>query len=348
MSGRVLIVAGGTGGHVFPALCLYKKLQKCRVDFGTDRRGATYLDKDLVPVLVQNINTSCRLRLYLSLLYNIAGALIFLLKNKYDIVIGFGGYPSIPLTLSAQILGIRTIVHEQNAVVGKANKLLLRFAFRIVTSFKNTKGLRENKKIVHIGNPTRFEDIYDDANIRRDDSFTILIFGGSQGARIFSDNVADAVCSVSHSRRIGVIHQCPTLEIERTKRKYNEYNINHVIAPFFHDMAGPYQKADLVISRSGASSVFEIIGFKKPAILIPYANSINGDQMENAKFLESKGAAILMEEGDGLKTGIENALVDLIDNRSKLEGASRKLKELYTPRIADLFRELLESCLPSR
>jgi UDP-N-acetylglucosamine--N-acetylmuramyl-(pentapeptide) pyrophosphoryl-undecaprenol N-acetylglucosamine transferase len=347
ISKRILIVAGGTGGHVFPAVCVFKKLAGLHVEFATDKRGSAYLDESLSPVVVQNIDTSSRLRLYLSLLLNIAKSIIFFAKNRYDVVVGFGGYPSIPLVLSAKLFGIRTVIHEQNAVIGKANRLLSKFAFKVITSFANTKYVNASHKTLYIGNPTRFENAYDCSAVKKsDDVFTILIFGGSQGARVFSDCVADALCEIAKSRRIKVFHQCRRDEIDKTRKKYGEADVDHVVEPFFHDMQEMYAKSDVVISRSGASSIFEMIGFKKPAILIPYEKSINGDQMENAKFLEDNKAAILLRESEHLRDNVLKNLIDLIDDRSKLYEIADNLESLYKPNITELFAEALKNCLP--
>jgi UDP-N-acetylglucosamine--N-acetylmuramyl-(pentapeptide) pyrophosphoryl-undecaprenol N-acetylglucosamine transferase len=348
VSQKILIIAGGTGGHVFPAICIFKRLANdYHVDFATDRRGLVYLEKSIKPVIVQDIDTSSRLKLYISLLINIAKSIVFTAKNKYDLVIGFGGYPSIPLVISYKLFKSRIIIHEQNAVIGKANKLLSKLAFKIITSFTNTKCIENCKKIIHIGNPTRFENVYDINTPREsDDEFAILVFGGSQGARVFSEDVADALCEVAKSRRIAVYHQCTRLEIEKTKKKYTDADVDHVVEPFFDNMSEMYKKSDIVIARSGASSIFEIIGFRKPAILIPYLKSINGDQMENAKFLQDNGAAILLKENEQLRDNVYKILMNFIDNKTKLDGLAKNLNKLYRPNVTELLVECLKNCLP--
>ncbi|MDR0630694.1 MAG: glycosyltransferase, partial [Holosporales bacterium] len=219
MTKRILIAAGGTGGHVFPASCLAHALKKNEITFATDQRGIKYINS-FNQVIIQNIKTTPRTMLYASLLINTLKSFIYLIKNRQNIVIGFGGYASIPFLIAAQSLGIKTVIHEQNAIIGKANKLLSKFAFKIVTSFENTKGLSPSNKIHHIGNPTRFEAEYNIKNTKQNDIFTILIFGGSQGASDFSNDVADAICKISKEHKIKVYHQCPAEELDKTTNKY--------------------------------------------------------------------------------------------------------------------------------
>ena len=147
---KIIIAAGGTGGHVFPALCLARELKNNghNVMFATDKRGLKYLSEFRTNAIIQKINTSSRLKLYFSLVINILFCLFRIMRIKPDLVIGFGGYPSVPFVFAAQILKVKTVIHEQNAIIGKANKLLSKMADLVVTSFTETKGLQRSKKVL--------------------------------------------------------------------------------------------------------------------------------------------------------------------------------------------------------
>ena len=344
MGKKIIIAAGGTGGHVFPAICVANALKTkgCDVRFSTDRRGMKYLGIYENSAIIQIVNTSSRARLYASLLKNTLKSFFKLLKNRPDCVIGFGGYPSVPYVLAAQILGIKTIIHEQNAVVGKANKLLSKLANRVIMSFEKVKGLPVSSKTVYIGNPTRFEDEYCIPNHEKndeDDVFGILVFGGSQGAKVFSDEITDAICNISKLKRLSIYQQARQEDIEKIKQKYSNAGVECVVSGFFHNMNEVYKNVDLVVSRSGASSVFEIIGFRKPSILVPYTKSINDDQEENAKFLERNGASIIVDENNISMSGVFNIIKSLIEDKIKLEDMEKSLENLFVPHITSKIAE---------
>ena len=343
MKKNIIIAAGGTGGHVFPAICVANELQNqgfC-VRFATDLRGTKYLGNFKDNAIIQNINTSSRLKLYISLSVNILKSLIYLLKKRPSMVIGFGGYPSVPFVFASQIIKIKTVIHEQNAVIGKANKLLSKMANIIITSFKNVKNLKNTEKVFYVGNPTRYEKIYKNVKTPDNKIFNILIFGGSQGASIFSDEIADSICEVSKKHKVKIFQQGRVSDLEKIKQKYDEAKIENIVSDFFENIDDIYQKSDLIISRSGASSLFEIIGFKKPSILIPYKKSINGDQEENAKFLKDSEAAIIIDETKISVEEVSNIIDNLIVNPNELIKISQNIKKLKIENVTKKFIDLI-------
>jgi UDP-N-acetylglucosamine--N-acetylmuramyl-(pentapeptide) pyrophosphoryl-undecaprenol N-acetylglucosamine transferase len=323
----VVIAAGGTGGHVFPAVYLAKALLNAgiRVTFCTDKRGAAYVGDLACQVIEQCIVTSPRNLMYISLAVNTIMRVWTLFRLRPQVVVGFGGYPSVPFVLAAQVLGIKTIIHEQNAVIGLANRLLSKMATKVLTSFPKTSGMRHSEKAICVGNPTRFEDRYDDVKQSHNEVFTILIFGGSQGAALFAQAIPPVICDLVESHAIRVFHQCRAESVNSVRQVYVSHGIDHLVDSFFDNIDELYEQADLVIARAGASTVFEIIGFQKPSILIPFKNSINGDQEANAEFLRSSGAAIVIDESEDLKAALMTMLVDIINNRSKLATLSAAL-----------------------
>ncbi|MDR1289116.1 MAG: undecaprenyldiphospho-muramoylpentapeptide beta-N-acetylglucosaminyltransferase [Holosporales bacterium] len=352
---RIAIVAGGTGGHVFPALCVAEHLilEGNDVIFVTDLRGNRYLESFRGgKKIVQNIDTSTRIRLYGSLFLYTIRSIISMLLSRVDCVVGFGGYPSIPFVLAAQILRIKTIIHEQNATLGKANRVLSVVARKVLTSFPDTKNLNKasDKKNITTGNPTRFDKEICKTSSREkkySDVFTILIIGGSQGARIFSGSVADTICDISEKYKLRVIAQCRPDDVKILEEKYEAAGIEHKISPFFEDIGELYDEADLVISRAGASSIFEIIHFQKPAILIPFPYSINGDQMANAQFLGDRGAAIVIEEDYIDRQNLAKHLEHIINDPAVRGKMSQKLGLLRTPEPTKKIAEIIIAPLPN-
>lgn len=336
MKGRIIVVAGGTAGHVYPALSISDELlNRFDILFVTDKRGEKYIGKYREKAIIQNINTKNRFCLYISIALNTLKSLCFLIKNRPHCVVGFGGYPSIPFVLAAQLLRIKTIIHEQNAVIGLANKLLSKMATKTLFSFEK------------YGNPTRFEDIYDDFNYSPSPKprFRILVLGGSQGSKIITKNVSESLCALPEKIRhnVFVYHQSRPEDIDFVKKMYAKGQISHEIRSFFNDMGKIYQNVDLVISRSGASTIFEIIGFKVPALLIPFENSINGDQAANAKILEKIGAAKVFSERNLEK--LTETIQELYDNRDILVGMSRAAQALYRSKITKMIAETISSCV---
>lgn len=333
---KIAIVAGGTGGHVFPALSLANKLieNKFNVLFVTDPRGAKYINGFAGKVLIQNVKTSSRFRLYVSLLVNIITNIFTMPKHRADLAIGFGGYPSVPFLIASKIWFGKIAIHEQNAVAGKANKLLSRFTKRIFKSFEQTKGLPSAGPRL-TGCPTRFESCYEAFSYgpkKNDDLFKILIVGGSQGSVVFSGVVLDAV---SELNGIYVYHQCRPESLEHVSSAYLRNNVSNKTASFFTDIDSIYKDVDLVISRSGASTVFELVGFKLPSILIPFKKSINGDQLENAKRLAACGGAVVLDEDTLSKDVLLEAISELLRNKDLLKQMSENTRQLYISHSTD-------------
>jgi UDP-N-acetylglucosamine--N-acetylmuramyl-(pentapeptide) pyrophosphoryl-undecaprenol N-acetylglucosamine transferase len=343
----VVVAAGGTGGHVFPAICVARELSKSKfnVVFATDQRGKRYLDEFESTAVVQKINTSSRLFLYISVLLNIFRAAVYLLRKRVKLVVGFGGYPSVPFVFAAQLLGIKTIIHEQNAVIGRANKLLAKMSTKVITSFDVVKNLSPTKNVLFIGNPTRYEREYAFQKQPDNKIFTILVFGGSQGAEFFSKDVVFAICEMAKTFSIKVIQQARNEDIQKIQMAYDACGMEYFADTFFENIDTMYKRSDLVISRSGASTIFELIGFQKPSILIPYPGSANGDQMENAKFLANRGASVVINEADASVGSLKKAIQCLIENRMSLHTMSKNLKKLYIKNTTKKFAKIIDKTL---
>ncbi|MBR1944527.1 MAG: UDP-N-acetylglucosamine--N-acetylmuramyl-(pentapeptide) pyrophosphoryl-undecaprenol N-acetylglucosamine transferase [Alphaproteobacteria bacterium] len=355
MKEHIIIAAGGTGGHVFPALCLAKALanKNYQVEFIVDKRGSKYLSNiknNNIKINIQNINNRSRIILYISVIKNIILNVFSFIFNRPKYIIGFGGYPSFAPVFAGQILRLKNAIHEQNAVVGYANGVLSKYTNTIFTSFYNTIGIKYHNKIACTGNPTRYDDIY--CNIpeytpNNNKIFTILIFGGSQGAAIFSDIVTKTICKLSNKYKLKVYQQARQEDIDNINKLYSKCNVEYYVASFFDNINELYMIADLVISRAGASSIFEIIGFKKASILIPYSKSINGDQIANATYLGQKEAAIVFSDTIVTIDILYNKIEHFINNQQELQIMSRNLSKMNltnnTQNLLDLIDNILKS-----
>ena len=320
---HVVLASGGTGGHLFPAESLARKLldKDCEVTMITDSRGKVFENLS-GQVHVQSIRAAtmkpglpAKIKAMMNIGIGILQASFFLIKKRPDVVIGFGGYPSFPTVFAAQKLGIKTILHEQNAVLGKANAWLAPGAKVIATSLPDVGGLsdKDKSKAVLTGNPVRAEICeYRDAPYtapKEDGVLNIFVLGGSQGAQIFSEIIPTAMEKLPDSLkpRINLVQQCRADDIEAVRSRYKRIGIEAELESFFSDVPGRLNKCHLYIGRSGASSVAELAVIGRPAIFIPLM--INPDQKANADAIADAGGGwVMLQEGftpEALVTRIE-------------------------------------------
>lgn len=334
-----LLASGGTGGHLFPALSLGEELksQGRKVYLVTDNRANSLNQTNCFEeVFVRPIKRRApligKIRLYFSLFWQTVYCYSLYRRLRPTIVIGFGGYPSVPPLLAAQLSGIPTVIHEQNAVLGRANRLLAKRAFRIATSFPVTKGVL-TKNTTFTGNPVRREILslkntpYSAPSST--DPFHILVIGGSQGAKIFSEIIPQTLIHLplDLQRRL-VIHQQARPEyLDKTKSIYRQSLLDVEIQSFFKNIDELYSKAHLVIARSGASTVAELAIAGRPAILVPYAASIEGDQWYNAQFFSQNGAAWVFREQEFTPESLSKMLINLMNDPQSLLGAARAMRQ---------------------
>ena len=306
-----LIATGGTGGHIFPALSLAKNLIKKNYDIilTTDKRGLNYLgDTSQInlkkitssPLVKKNILTL--IQSILIICYSTLKSLFLLSLNRPHIIIGMGGYSSFPVCIAAAILKIKFIIYENNLIIGRANKYLLNFAEKIFVSYKDLEGIGEKnlKKIIVVGNIIREEiiqlNLYDDLKNKLD-TINILVLGGSQGAKIFAEKLPKVFKDLKESGiSLRVYQQCQLNQKNDLSKFYKNENIKFEIFSFTDKISDYYIKSNLVITRSGASALGELINVKIPLIAIPLPTSADNHQYKNAKFYEKKGMCFLLEE----------------------------------------------------
>ena len=310
----VLLAAGGTGGHLFPAEALAKALQRrgVMVDLATDRRAAAYAGRfpaRKVHVLPSDtLRGRNPLRLALTLLvlgYGILRAVFLLLRLRPAAVVGFGGYPTIPPLLAATWRRVPTVIHDSNAVIGRANRMLAPRVTAIATTFA---GVLDGEpllaaKATHTGNPVR-PAVTQAAAVSYKvpgpaGPLRLLVFGGSQGARIMADIVPSALAQLDPVVRLEleIVQQAREEDIERVNAAYDSAGVvGAEVAPFFADLPARIAKAHLVVSRSGASTVAELAAIGRPAILVPLPHALDQDQLANANVLAKAGGAILLTQ----------------------------------------------------
>lgn len=313
--GGVLVAAGGTGGHLFPAEALAAALAKRDVSVGllTDARAARHAGA-FPPEVVHIIpSATIRGRNPLSLAktgtllsYGLLKAWMILPGLKPAAVVGFGGYPTIPPLLAASLRGIPTLIHEQNAVMGRANRFLAPRVRAIATGFagvlKNNPALAG--KATHTGNPVRpaviavaaqpYPALTDGGTLR------ILVFGGSQGARVMADVVPLAIEKLEPSlrTRLSIVQQARDEDLPRVRDIYTRLQVSAEAAPFFKDLPVRMAASHLVVSRSGASTVAELSAIGRPGILVPLPHALDQDQRANAGVLMDAGGAVRIDQAD--------------------------------------------------
>lgn len=346
---KVLIASGGTGGHVIPALALADKLLERGIEviFATDNRGIVYI-KDRPGMITKVIRAGTirkePIRLIKDMISMMVGILqSFDLMRDYhpDVVIGFGGYPCFPPVFTAQILGIPSMLHEQNAVMGKANRCLAKMCMRVALSFPNFTGLDDRLKArtVVTGRPVSagIDALWDHAYTPPEENgpFHLLILGGSQGTAVLSTFIPHVLAELpaSYRARLHVVHQILQKDLDSVRTLYDQSGITAVTGPFIENIPDHLAKSHLFMGRSGAM-VTEICVAGLPAIYIPYPHHKDQQQLKNAQVQGQAGGAIIIDERTITKEEIASAIMDLMDNPQKLAAMAKGAKSCGYPYAA--------------
>ena len=304
---KIFVVAGGTGGHLFPAIRLTEELCQrhiAEVIFVTSSRKqdiANLQDKGILFFTLPIVGFQIRGFWYVSsfivrLIFGTMKSLFLLLRCRPSVVIGFGGYVTGPIVLLAAMLNIKTIIHEQNVYPGRANKILSRFVDKIAINFPETKKYLKGMahKVIVSGNPLR-------KSLKRgkktNTGFTILTMGGSQGSHALNRLVPEALGLISGDKKkvIDVIHIAGNKEKDDVTKAYHDRKVRNRVFSFTDEIGRLYNESDFVIARAGATTVSELLYLGKPSILIPYPHA-GAHQRLNAKILSDAGIAVLLEE----------------------------------------------------
>ncbi|KAE9629576.1 UDP-N-acetylglucosamine--N-acetylmuramyl-(pentapeptide) pyrophosphoryl-undecaprenol N-acetylglucosamine transferase [Parasedimentitalea maritima] len=306
----LLMAAGGTGGHMFPAQALAEAMLKrgWRVKLSTDARGARYTGGFPHSTEITEVSSATFARggvlakamVGPKIVGGVLSMVMQMRRDRPDAVIGFGGYPSIPALGAATLMGLPRMIHEQNGVLGRVNKLFAKRVAGVACGVWPTD-LPDDALGEHVGNPVRGA-VLERAGAAYippgDYPMSILVMGGSQGARVLSDVVPGAISALPENIRqhLRVSHQARDEDGERVTAFYAEHGIDADVQPFFHDVPTLMSEAQLVISRAGASSLADISVIGRPSVLIPFAAAVGDHQTANARGLIDAGGAIVIPE----------------------------------------------------
>ncbi|WP_370196503.1 undecaprenyldiphospho-muramoylpentapeptide beta-N-acetylglucosaminyltransferase [Aurantimonas sp.] len=355
----ILLSAGGTGGHLFPAEALAHELvaRGHDVHLVTDDRAGRFADrfpvKEIHRVRSATFASKNPVKVFSALWtlwrgFREAGALIREIRPA--VVVGFGGYPTVPPLMAAQRAGRPTMIHEQNAVMGRANKFLAPRVDRIAAGIPQGKADPAIvSKITVTGNPVRPAVILAARQAYRpaeaDAPFNLVVFGGSQGAQFFSQVMPKAIAHLPEAlrRRLVVTQQARAEDEETVRRFYEAEGIPATVAPFFSDMAERIGAAHLVISRSGASTVSEIAVVGRPAILVPYPYALDHDQAANAARLEAEGGALVEPQAQLTPERLAGLVAGIAGDPAKAAAMAAAARATGIPDAAELLADLVES-----
>jgi UDP-N-acetylglucosamine--N-acetylmuramyl-(pentapeptide) pyrophosphoryl-undecaprenol N-acetylglucosamine transferase len=350
---RVFICGGGTGGHLYPALAISQKLKEkepgLEVIFIGSQRSvekeimAKYGEKFIGLKVAGLKGRGWRAVLSLALIpVAILKSFYLLFKYRPDLVIGVGGYSSGPVVLASWLLRKPRIILEQNVRPGFTNRLLRYFVPRVITAFEATLPFFGQKGIF-LGNPVRPE-FYILERRKQRSPFTLLIFGGSQGSHFLNQLLAETLPFLEPVKdKIHIIHQTGSQDHSWVKKVYLDHSFNSAeVEPFFFEMPAKFRQADLLICRSGATSLAEIIASCRAAVLIPFAQAAENHQYWNAYELFSRGAALMMTENEARPEKLAGIILDYLEHPEKLDSMEARLAQL---RVSEPEEKIASLCL---
>ena len=352
----VLVAAGGTGGHLFPAQALSHALvaRGARVRLATDERALKYggdFPAEAIYEIASATPTSgglaAKARAALTLGKGVVEAYGLLGRIKPRVVVAFGGYPTVPPALAASLRGIPLVLHEQNAVMGRANRFLARRAKIIACGFPTLDGLPDDlrDRVAQVGNPVR-PAVLEAAGLAypdfADGRLRLLVTGGSQGARIMSDVVPAAVGLLAPEQRarLVIVQQARGEDLVRVEEAYRRLGVAFEAAPFFADLPLRMAQSHLVLGRSGASTVSELAVIGRPSILVPFPHALDADQAANAAHLAKTGAAEVMRQTGFTPEWLAERLAQALSQPKDLTRRAQAAKSAGIPDAAERLADL--------
>ena len=328
-----IIAGGGTGGHLFPGIAVARELERrfegAAILFvvGRKRMESEILSRygyQVSSIHVEGLKGRGwrkGLAVLVKLPKGLFQSISIIKKFCPDLVLGVGGYSAGPMCLAAKLKGIPTAIHEQNSFPGLTNRLLSRFVDHVFISFEESRPHFKGDKIILTGNPVR-QELFSGGGVRPQsgEDFTILVVGGSQGARAINEAFTEALAHLrSRGKDPEVIHQAGELDYGRVVEGYRKMGLKGEVVPFIKEMSRAYNRADLVISRAGATTISELAVLGKPSILIPYPYAANQHQEVNARGLVQAGGAVMILQEDMSGEGLAQVLERYMDDRSALD-----------------------------
>ncbi|MBM4127036.1 MAG: undecaprenyldiphospho-muramoylpentapeptide beta-N-acetylglucosaminyltransferase [Nitrospira sp.] len=354
----IVIAAGGTGGHLYPAVALAREFQRrnssSRILFvGTERgieskvlahEGFELLLITAKPVMGKGVVSV--LQGLLSVPVGLWQSLCILRKHRADLVIGVGGYTSPTMLVAAALRGIRRVILEPNAYPGMANKAVAPFAQRIFLAFDSAADLFDRSKVRVVGTPVRQEFLAlsepNEATTSGGSCVHLLIFGGSQGAKAINSAVLDGLVALTaRLPHLAITHQTGEADYRRVQEVYEKLGVRAKVTPYLYDMPTVLRSADLVVARAGAMTIAELTACGKPAILIPLPTAIYDHQMKNARAMEAAGGAIVLPQADLTGSTLSDSITAMVQDPSRLQTMSAKSRAM---RRIDAGKAIVREC----
>lgn len=352
---RVIIAGGGTGGHLFPGISVARELERrCKgadILFVVGRRR---IESELLTdhgyrakaIDVEGLKGR-GWKKGISVVFKLPGSLIeslaIIREFSPRLVLGMGGYSAGPMCLAARLMRIPTAIHEQNSYPGLTNRMLSRIVDRVFISFEESRAYLKAKSITLTGNPVRKELFSErDKPSEKTNAFTILVVGGSQGAKAINEVFAEALAKLNaEGRNPNVIHQTGPLDHERAVQDYRKRGLKAALFPFIREMTAAYQQADLVVSRAGATTIFELAALGKPSILVPYPYATNQHQEMNARSLVQAGGAEMIHQSELTAARLSKLLVQYMEQPSALREMAKRAQEMGRPHAVKVIADHL-------
>jgi len=351
---RFLMMAGGTGGHVFPALATARALQEKGHEVfwlgsagGMEERLIGETDIPLSLIHISGLRGKGKLALLLApfrLMRGLGEAFSVVRKIRPDCVVGMGGFVTGPGGVAAWLNRIPLVVHEQNAVAGMTNRILVRFAETVLEAFPGSFGARVVTRCT--GNPVRQDlaelAVPEERMADREGPLRLLVVGGSLGAQVFNQQVPEALAKLAEGDRPVVRHQCGEKNVEAARNAYEHQGVEASVEPFIRDMAEAYSWADLVVCRSGALTVSELCVAGLGAILVPFPHAVDDHQTMNGQQMVNAQAAVLVPQSKLNPESLAETLRDMVRDRSRVLNMAKAARSLARP---DATERVVNYCL---
>jgi UDP-N-acetylglucosamine--N-acetylmuramyl-(pentapeptide) pyrophosphoryl-undecaprenol N-acetylglucosamine transferase len=337
---KLMVCAGGTGGHIFPGIAVAEaflaqsgenKVVFVGTESGLEKRivpeqGFRLLFISAKPFLGKGLLQKAATPF--GLVRTILQAMALIRSERPDAILGMGAFTSFPVVIAGRLMNVPCFLHEQNVYPGLSNRLLAPYVAAVFISFDASRNYVRGKKIIHTGNPVR-RDIRIDKGQSDKAFFDIFVFGGSRGARSINEAVLLLLPHLESYKNARVYHQTGNEDYDRVKKAYNGTGIVHDVFPFTKEMGKYYTLASVVIARAGASTIFELSYFGKPAILVPYPFAAGGHQSKNAEYVEKKGGGLVIENAKLSGDALNRLLDQLRQDPERLAEMGRRMGEIY-------------------
>jgi len=359
MSKKIIFSAGGTGGHIFPAINLMKHFfeRGYEVLLVTDKRGSSFIKQyskfksyKLRAGTLTNKNFLNKIFSIIIIFYSLVQSIIILKKEKADLIIGFGGYVSFPISFASKFFNLPLVIYESNMVLGRTNKFLLSFAKKIFLAKEIKKNFPEKyKNKVDIVGTIIDKNIINHLNFEKErnkENFTILVLGGSQAAEIFGKIVPPVINMLKNEGNIIQINQqCKNNQKDSIIDYYKKININNYVFEFDKNILDLILSSDLAITRCGATATAELTYTLTPFIAVPLQDSVDNHQYLNAKFYEDLGCCWILDQNNFNKENLFNLIAEIIKDKKKLANKSENMKKNYMNNVYNVIETKIKEII---